>query len=286
MYMKFGIDKIPEILLDNTDRNRTSPFAFTGNKFEFRAVGGEANTAAPMTVLNLIIADQLTQFKKEVDTRIAKGFDKRIAIINVLREYIKDSKKIRFEGDGYSEEWRKEAEKRGLGNVSNTPRALKAYLTEKNISIFKKFKVLSERELHARTETMLENYVKKIQIESRVMGDLALNHIIPTAVSYQNILIQNANGLKGLGIDNAAVIRTISSISKHIEAVKNGVNDMIDERRRINKIEDIYEQAIEYCDNVKEKYFETIRYHVDKLELYVDNDHWPLMKYREMLFYK
>jgi glutamine synthetase len=133
---------------------------------------------------------------------------------------------------------------------------------------------------------MLENYIKKVQIESRVMGDLALNHIIPTAVSYQNILIQNANGLKGLGIDNSAVIRTISAISKHIEAVKNGVNDMIDERRRINKIEDIYEQAIEYCDNIKEKYFGTIRYHVDKLELYVDNDHWPLMKYREMLFYK
>ena len=211
MYMKFGIDKIPEILLDNTDRNRTSPFAFTGNKFEFRAVhGGEANVAAPMTVLNLIIADQLTQFKKDVDARIAKGFDKRIAIINVLREYIKDSKKVRFEGDGYSEDWRKEAEKRGLGNISNTPRALKAYLSEKSIALHKKFKVLSERELHARTETMLENYIMKIQIESRVMGDLALNHIIPTAVSYQNILIQNANGLKGIGIDNAAVIRTIA----------------------------------------------------------------------------
>lgn len=286
MYMKFGIDKIPEILLDNTDRNRTSPFAFTGNKFEFRAVGGEANVAAPMAVLNLIIADQLTQFKKDVDTRISKGFDKRIAIINVLREYIKDSKKVRFEGDGYSEDWVKEAEKRGLGNITNTPRALKGYLSDKSIAIFKKFKVLSERELHARNETMLENYVMKIQIESRVIGDLALNHIIPTAVVYQNILIQNANGLKGIGIDNAAVIRTISEISKHIEAVKNGVYDMTDERRRINKIEDVYEKAIEYCDNVKEKYFETIRYHVDKLELFVDDDDWPLIKYREMLFYK
>jgi glutamine synthetase len=249
-------------------------------------VGGEANVAAPMAVLNLIVSDQLTQFKKDVDTRISKGFDKRIAIINVLREYIKESKKVRFEGDGYSEEWVKEAEKRGLGNITNTPRALKAYLSDKSVAIFKKFKVLSERELHARNETMLENYVMKIQIESRVMGDLALNHIVPTAVTYQNVLIENANGLKGLGIDNSAVIRTVAEISKHIEAVKNGVNDMIDERRRINKIEDVYEKAIEYCDNVREKYFETIRYHVDKLELYVDDEDWPLVKYREMLFYK
>jgi glutamine synthetase len=286
MYMKFGIDKIPEILLDNTDRNRTSPFAFTGNKFEFRAVGGEANVAAPMAVLNLIVADQLAKFKKDVDTRISKGFDKRIAIINVLREYVKESNKIRFEGDGYSEEWIKEAEKRGLSNITNTPRALKAYLSGKSVALFKKFKVLSERELHARNETMLENYIMKIQIESRVMGDLALNHIIPTAVTYQNVLIENANGLKGIGIDNSAVIRTVTEISKHIEAVKNGVYDMIDERRRINKIGDIYDKAIEYCDNVKEKYFETIRYHVDKLELFIDDEDWPLVKYREMLFYK
>lgn len=286
MYMKFGIDKIPEILLDNTDRNRTSPFAFTGNKFEFRAVGGEANVAAPMTVLNIIVADQLQKFRKEVDSRISKGYDKRIAIVNVLREYIKDSKKIRFEGDGYSEEWLKEAEQRGLSNITNTPRALKGYLSDQSKGMFTRHKVLSERELEARTETMLENYVMKIQIDSRVMGDLALNHIVPTAVTYQNILIENANGLKGLGIDNSAVIRTITEISKHIEAVKNGVYDMTDERRRINKIEDIYEKAIEYCDNVKEKYFERIRYHVDKLELYVDNDDWPLIKYRELLFYK
>ncbi len=286
MYMKLGIDKIPEIMLDNTDRNRTSPFAFTGNKFEFRAVGGEANTASPMTVLNLIVAEQLNQFRKEVDARIKKGYDKRIAIVNVLREFIKDSKKIRFEGDGYSEDWVKEAEKRGLPNVNNTPRALKAYLTDKSKDLHKKYGILSERELEARSETMLENYIMKIQIESRVMGDLALNHIIPTAVTYQNVLIQNANGLKGLNIDNSAVIRTVTEISKHIEAVKNGVYDMIDERRRVNKIEDIYERAIEYSDNVKEKYFEMIRYHVDKLELYVDNDHWPLMKYRELLFNK
>ncbi len=286
MYMKLGIDKIPEIMLDNTDRNRTSPFAFTGNKFEFRAVGGDANVAAPMAILNLIVADQLKQFKKDVDARIKKGYDKRIAIVNVLREHIKQSKKVRFEGDGYSEDWVNEAEKRGLPNISNTPRALKAYLTEKNKSLFTRHKVLTARELEARTETMLENYIMKTQIESRVMGDLALNHIIPISVSYQNKLIENANGLKGLGIDNAAVIRTVTEISKHIEAVKNGVYDMIDERRRVNKIEDPYERAIEYCDNVREKFFDKIRYHVDKLELYVDNDDWPLMKYRELLFYR
>ncbi len=284
MYMKFGIEKIPEIILDNTDRNRTSPFAFTGNKFEFRAVGGEANVASPMTVLNLIVAEQLMQFKKDVDARIAKGSEKRLAIISVLRDYVKSSKKIRFEGDNYSEAWVKEAEKRGLSNITNTPRALKSYLDKKNKDVFVKNGVLNERELEARNETMLENYIMKIQIESRVMGDLALNHIVPTSVSYQNKLIENANGLKGIGIDSAAVIKTITEISKHIEAIKVGVNEMIDERRRINKIEDTYDRAIEYCDNVKEKYFERIRYHVDKLELFVDNDDWPLVKYRELLF--
>jgi glutamine synthetase len=284
MYMKFGIEKIPEIILDNTDRNRTSPFAFTGNKFEFRAVGGEANVASPMTVLNLIVAEQLKQFKKDVDARIAKGSEKRLAIISVLRDYVKSSKKIRFEGDNYSEAWVKEAEKRGLSNITNTPRALKSYLDKKNKDVFVKNGVLNERELEARNETMLENYIMKIQIESRVMGDLALNHIVPTSVSYQNKLIENANGLKGIGIDSAAVIKTITEISKHIEAIKVGVNEMIDERRRINKIDDTYDRAIDYCDNVKEKYFERIRYHVDKLELFVDNDDWPLVKYRELLF--
>jgi len=284
MYLKFGIDKIPEILLDNTDRNRTSPFAFTGNKFEFRAVGGEANVAAPMTVLNLIVSEQLRQFKKDVDARIDKGSEKRLAIINVLRDYVKSSRKARFEGDGYSNAWVNDAEKRGLSNITNTPRALKSYLDKKNKEIFAKSGILSERELEARTETMLENYIMKIQIESRVMGDLALNHIIPTSVSYQNKLIENANGLKGIGIDSSAVVKTITEISKHIEGIKVGVNEMIDERRRINKIDDSYEKAIEYCDNIKEKYFERIRYHVDKLELYVDNDDWPLVKYRELLF--
>lgn len=284
MYMKLGIDKIPEIIMDNTDRNRTSPFAFTGNKFEFRAVGSNANSGIPMAILNLIVAEQLSQFKDEVDKLIKKGKEKRLAIIEVLRKCIKDSKNVRFEGDGYSEAWVKEAEKRGLPNVKDTPEALDAFITDKNIKVFAKHNVMNERELHARNEILWENYIKKVQIESRVMGDLALNHIIPTAIAYQNKLITNANGLAGLGLDNKAALKVISRITEHIDAVKEGVMDMIDERRRINKIEDTRKRAVEYCHSVKHKFFDKIRYHVDKLELYVDDEDWPLVKYREMLF--
>lgn len=284
MYMKLGIDKIPSIILDNTDRNRTSPFAFTGNKFEFRAVGSSANVAGPMTVLNLIVAEQLTQFKKEVDALIKKGSDKRLAIVKVLREYIKSSKAVRFEGDGYSDEWAKEAEKRGLKNIKSTPEAFDVFSDKKTLDLFTRNGVMNEREVHARTEIMLESYVKNVQIESRMMGDLALNHIIPTAIAYQNILIQNANGLKGLGLDNSAVVESIQTISKHIHAIKVDVDKMIDERRRINKIVDSKERALAYCHEVKERFFSEIRYHVDKLELLVDDEHWPLVKYRELLF--
>jgi glutamine synthetase len=284
MYMKLGIDKIPSIILDNTDRNRTSPFAFTGNKFEFRAVGSSANVAGPMTVLNLIVAEQLTQFKKEVDALIKKGSDKRLAIVKVLREYIKSSKAVRFEGDGYSDEWAKEAEKRGLKNIKSTPESFDVFEDKKTLDLFTRNGVMNEREVHARTEIMLESYVKNVQIESRMMGDLALNHIIPTAIAYQNILIQNANGLKGLGLDNSAVVESIQTISKHIHAIKVDVDKMIDERRRINKIEDSKERALAYCHDVKERFFSEIRYHVDKLELLVDDEHWPLVKYRELLF--
>ncbi|MGK7397231.1 MAG: glutamine synthetase III family protein [Candidatus Cyclobacteriaceae bacterium M3_2C_046] len=286
MYMKLGIDKIPEIIVDNTDRNRTSPFAFTGNKFEFRAVGGEANSAAPMTALNLILAEQLTVFLQEVQEQMDKGTDKRIAIVNVLREYIKSSKAIRFEGDNYSEDWVKEAEKRGLSNIKDTPRALDCLLKEKSLNLFTHHNVLNHREVEARVEILLENYIKKVQIESRVMGDLALNHIIPTAIQYQNKLIDNANGLKGLGIDNSSVVATIKKISEYIDKVKESVLAMIEERKRVNKIEATREKAIGYCDDVKEKYFDKIRYGVDKLELFVDDDDWPLVKYREMLFIK
>ena len=282
--MKLGIDKIPEIILDNTDRNRTSPFAFTGNKFEFRAVGGAANVSEPMTVLNLIVAQQLNDFYNEVSVRIDKGEDKRIAVVDVLRGYIKDSKAIRFEGDGYSDEWVAEAASRGLANVKDTPRAIDAYLTDKSKKVFTNNGVLTATELEARNEIYWENYIMKIQIESRVIGDLALNHVVPTAVAYQNKLIANANGLKGLGIDNSEVVKVIEKISGYIHTIQSEVDNMINERKRINKIEETRERAIDYCDNVKDKYFDKIRYAVDKLELLIDDEDWPLVKYREMLF--
>ena len=284
MYMKLGIDQIPEIILDATDRNRTSPFAFTGNKFEFRAVGGSDNCATPMAVLNLIVAEQLTLFFDTVSKEIEKGEEKRMAIVNVLRKYIKESKAIRFEGDGYSDEWVKEAEKRGLSNIKNMPRAIEAYVAKKSIELFEKHGVMSRKEVEARNEIKLESYIKRVQIESRVIGDLAMNHIIPTAIAYQNKLISNANGLKGLGVDNKAVVQTITEISGHIETIKTSVREMIEERKRLNKISDTHKRAFGYCDDVKEKYFDKIRDAVDKLELLVDDEDWPLVKYRELLF--
>lgn len=284
MYMKLGIDQIPEIILDATDRNRTSPFAFTGNKFEFRAVGSSDNCATPMAALNLMVADQLEKFLSEVNKLIDKGEEKRLAIVSVLRKYIKESKDIRFEGDGYSEEWVKEAAKRKLGNVKNMPLALEAYLTKKSVELFEKHGVLSHKEVEARNEIRLEGYIKRVQIEARVMGDLAMNHIIPTAINYQSKLITNANGLKGLGVDNKTVIQTIKEISEHIDTIKKNVRAMVDERKRVNKITDTHKRAIAYCDDVKEKYFDVIRDAVDDLELLVDNEDWPLVKYRELLF--
>ena len=284
MYMKLGIDQIPEIILDATDRNRTSPFAFTGNKFEFRAVGSSDNCGTPMTALNLIVADQLTKFYETVNKEIEKGEEKRMAIVNVLRKYIKESKAIRFEGDGYSDEWVKEAAKRGLSNIKTMPLAIDAYLSKKSLELFGRYGVMTHKEVEARNEIKLESYIKKVQIEARVVGDLAMNHIIPTAIAYQNKLITNANGLKGLGIDNKAVVQTIKEISGHIEIIKNGVRDLVEERKRINKIADTHKRAIAYCDDIKEKYFETIRDSVDKLELLVDDEDWPLVKYRELLF--
>lgn len=284
MYMKLGIDKIPSIILDNTDRNRTSPFAFTGNKFEFRAVGSEQNVAGPMTVLNLIVADQLTKFYETVSADLTKGIDKKIAIVNVLRQYIKESKNIRFEGDGYSEEWAKEAAKRGLSNIKNTPRALDAYLTEKSKKLFIEYGIMVDSEMDARNEIRLENYIMKIQIESRVMGDLVLNQVIPTAVKYKSRLISNAKNLKELGLDNKQAVSMIKEINDRIEKLYTLVDAMTEERKKLNKIESTKDRAIGYCDHVKEKFFEEIRYHVDKLELTIDDDDWPLVKYREMLF--
>ncbi len=285
------IPKIPEILLDNTDRNRTSPFAFTGNKFEFRAVGSTANTAKPMFVLNTIIAEQLGKFKIDVEKEIAKGLKKDDAIFNIIKKYIKESKSIRFEGNSYSEEWEKEAARRGLSNNRTTPEAIKAFLAKKSVDLFAKHNVLNSVELKARHEIKLENYTKKLQIQSRVMGDLAINHILPTAIQYQNRLIENARGLKEV-LDSKTFVKlsrnqlnTIKEISDHVSNIKEYVAEMVEARRLANRIEDIEQKAGAYKDNVL-PYFDKIRYHVDKLELLVDDEIWPLPKYRELLFLK
>jgi len=286
LYLKLGIDKLPEILLDNTDRNRTSPFAFTGNKFEFRAVGSAANISAPMVVLNTIVAHQLKLFKAEVDVEIEKGVKKEVAIITILRRYIKESKTVLFEGNGYSQEWVDEAAKRGLANVTTTPPALKAYLTPKSRRLFVENGIFNERELEARTEIYFEEYVKKVQIESRVIGDLAINHIIPTAVNYQNKLIVNAKGLKDLGLGEdsyKASLESIKEISERLNIIKSKSEEMVEERKLANNLEPSEEKAVAYCEKVK-PYFDLIRYQVDKLELLVDDEDWPLSKYRELLF--
>ncbi|HSZ73068.1 MAG TPA: hypothetical protein VK750_10375, partial [Cytophagaceae bacterium] len=285
VYMKLGINKIPEIILDTTDRNRTSPFAFTGNKFEFRAVGSSANSALPLTVLNTIVADTLVKFKTEVDKQIDKGEKKEVAIINVLRDYVIASKKIRFEGNGYSDEWKEEAAKRGLSNVNTTAHALDFWVTPTAEKLFEKYEIYSKKELHARYEIMNENYIKKIQIEGRVIGDLATNHIIPTAIEYQNKLIANVRGLKEIGLEaeGKSVIELIKEMSKHISTIQKGVEDMTEARKQANKITEASKGSKAYCDKVK-PYFETIRYAVDKLELIVGDEDWPLPKYRELLF--
>ena len=283
-----GIPKIPQILLDNTDRNRTSPFAFTGNKFELRAVGSSANSSAPMTVLNTIVADQLTKFKVEVDKLIKKGEKKDVALLTVLKKYIKESKDIRFEGNGYSDEWAAEAEKRGLSNIKTTPVALDAYVSEKSTELFTKLNIFNERELHARHEILLESYYKKLQIEARVMGEVTNSMIIPAAIAYQNSLIENAKGLKELGLGEAALstpLAIINKVSEHLNVVKTSIDAMLEQRKVVNGIEDTREKAIAYDEKVK-SYFDEIRYHTDKLEQIVDDSVWPLPKFRELLFLK
>ena len=286
MYIKLGITKIPKVIKDNTDRNRTSPFAFTGNKFEFRGVGGDFNCATPMTVLNTAIANQLKKFREEIDPLIEAGEKKDLVIINTLRRYVVESKNILFEGNGYSEDWLKEAKKRKLSNELKTPYALDFLVSRSAQKVFEATKVLSKRELIARHEILLDNYTMKIQIEARVMGDLIDNHVIPTALKYQNKLIENARGLKEIGLDNKEVVEIIAQISDYVGKLRSGVKDMIEERRRINKIEDQKQKAVEYCDNIKGKYFNDLRYASDKLELLIDNEDWPLIKYRELLFMK
>jgi glutamine synthetase len=283
------VGKIPDVLLDNTDRNRTSPFAFTGNKFEFRAVGSTANCANPMTVLNTIVAKQLKDFKVEIDTLIDnKGLKKDEAIFNVLREYIKASKYILFEGNGYGEAWEKEAKKRGISNNKTTPEALKARISEKAISLFEEMNVMSKVETEARYEIEVEEYTMRIQIEARVLGDIAGNHVIPTAVKYQNMLIKNVSGLKeifGKDFEKHATqqIQLIKRISEHIEGIHSKVDALISSRKKANKIEDIEAKAQAYCSKIR-PFFDDIRYHCDKLELMIDDELWPLTKYRELLF--
>ncbi len=287
--LNLNIPKIPEILLDNTDRNRTSPFAFTGNKFEFRAVGSSLTCSKAMTPLNLIMAAQLRQFSREVDALIKQKVKKQDALLRVLRSYIKQSKNILFEGNSYSEEWIETAEKRGLSNIQSTPQALIRALSEDTIKLYEKENVLTRRELLARQEIKMEKYTKQIQIESRVMGDLATNHIIPVAIQYQNILIENVKGLKDV-LDNKTFVKlsknqlqSIKDISDHISEIRDNVLRMTDERKAANRIEDTQERALRYNQKVL-PFFEVIRYHVDKLELLVDDKLWPLPKYRELMF--
>ncbi len=285
--LKLDIHKqIPELLMDNTDRNRTSPFAFTGNKFEFRAVGSSANCGSPMTILNTIMTETLRDFKKQVDTLIEKGEKKEIAILQVLRDYIASSKNIRFEGDNYSEEWAQEAKKRGLSNFKTTPEALDALISEKGKQVFFNNSIYTERELEARHEIMLEDYIKKVQIEARILGYIATNHILPAAVNYQNVLIQNVKGLKELGLeaeDYRSQLNLVQVVSRHIREINDNVESMIEARKKANKEDSAHKRAAMYCNEVK-VHFDKIRYHADKLELIVDDKLWPLPKYRELLF--
>lgn len=286
--LKIDIHKsIPELLMDNTDRNRTSPFAFTGNKFEFRAVGSSANCANPMTVLNTIMAATLKQFKSEVDALIEKGEKKEIAIMHVIREYIVKSEKVLFEGDGYSEAWEKEAAKRGLPNVKTTPLALDAMVTKKAMALFEGNGIYSHQELEARHEIELEKYIKKVQIESRVIAELATSQVLPAAIRYQNTLANNVRGLKEAGLTEKSFKvhrELLEKISTHISKVSEAVEKMTEARKACNNMDNTRDKAIGYQTKVKDAFFDEIRYHVDKLELLVDDNEWSLPKYREMLF--
>jgi len=280
--------KIPEILLDNTDRNRTSPFAFTGNKFEFRAVGSSANCSSALVVLNTVVANQLIAFKKEVDALVKKGEKTEAAIAKILRGYIKTTKKILFEGNGYGDEWVKEATKRGLKNIKTTPQALDAYVIKQSKDLFIKNNIFNEKELEARHEIMLEDYIKKIQIESRVMGELAHSYIVPAALNYQKKLSDNAASLKLLGVNKKVYqvqLDLINEIGERVTTIVNSVNAMVEERKKANNMADTHKRAIAYCNKIK-AYFDIIRYNSDKLELIVEDELWQLPKYREMLFIK
>lgn len=284
-YYKLGINRLPPLFRDNTDRNRTSPFAFTGNKFEYRAVGSNANSASAMIVLNTIVADQLSQFRKALEERLANGQEKKVAIVEILKEYYTHAKPILFEGNGYSKEWEEEAEKRGLSNIKSAYEALSNYIKDASIDVFERQGVFSKRELEARYEIELENYIKKVQIESRVIGDLALNHIVSTSVKYQFKLAQTAKSLYDMNMEEEAepIKEIISDVSRHVKAIKRLTTQMTEARKKANKEEDVVKRARLYGGEVK-GYFDQIRYHIDKLELLIDDEDWPLVKYRELLF--
>lgn len=287
--MRLDVAQIPEILVDNTDRNRTSPFAFTGNRFEYRAVGSSANCASALIALNAAVADQLSLFFDRVEARMAKGENKEKAILDEVRKLVKDSKAIHFDGNGYSDEWKEEAARRGLDVETSAPLMYDSYMSPSSIDMFARTGVLSKKEIEARNEVKWEMYTKKIQIESRVLGDLAINHIIPAAIRYQSLLLDNVYKIKELfkgdKSDRIASqdLASIESISEHVSAIKSGVSTMVDARRKANRIDSEREKAIAYHDEVAPQ-METIRYHIDKLELMVDNEIWPLPKYRELLF--
>ncbi len=287
--LKLNIGRIPEIILDTTDRNRTSPFAFTGNRFEYRAVGSSANCASALIVLNSVVANQLRNFKSEVDSLVEEGIKKDEAMFQVLKRLIIETKPIRFNGNGYSEEWVIEAASRGLTNIKNVPEALSAYMRPENIKMFETLDVFDKKELHGRVEVEYEKFIKKIQIESRVLGDLAINHIVPVAVQYQTRLLENVRYMKEIFSNSefeemaAGRISLIKEIGAHISNIKTKVYDMVEARKVANVIEDAVEKAIAYDEEVF-PCLADIRYHIDKLELVVDNELWPLPKYRELLF--
>ena len=287
------VNKIPEILPDNTDRNRTSPFAFTGNRFEFRAVGSSVNVASADYILNTIVAEQLTLFRQRVDTYIRNGVEKQEAIMKVIREFIVESKPIRFEGNGYSDEWRKEAAARGLRGINDVPEAYDELVTSETVEMFESQGVLSREEIEARREVLDENFTKKLQIESRVMCDLTINHIIPTAIKYQNVLLKNVQMMKDVLGDSEEAFKesaqpnidTIKKISGYIGVMHQGVHDMVEARKEGNKIEDYVKKAHVYSKTVL-PYMDVIRDKADKLEMIVDDELWPLPKYRELQFLK
>ncbi|GAB3768895.1 glutamine synthetase III [Spirosoma horti] len=287
VYYKLGLNRIPSLMRDNTDRNRTSPFAFTGNKFEFRAVGSAANSASTMTVLNAIVADQLNAFKSDLDARLAKGEKKELAIVDILKEYYANTKRILFEGNGYSDEWVEEAARRGLSNIKSSPEALGVFVQPESLALFERTGVMNHAEVESRYEIELEKYIKNVQIESRVMGDLAMNHVVSTALKYQNKLAETARNLVDLGMNAEAepIKDILREISTRVITIKRNVESMVDARKKANNVADTTERAKLYSTEVKD-HFDIIRYEVDKLEEVVDDEDWPLVKYRELLFVK